>query len=58
MADPTTYAIVRDDGQHDDIAGRRFASFDEAFVVVESYYADTCCSDDSQTYRIVALAEA
>jgi hypothetical protein len=23
--------------------------------VVESYYADTCCSDESETYRIVEV---
>ena len=55
MADCTTYRIIRDDGLQDDIAGRSFASFDEAYVVVESYYADTCCSDDSETYRIVEV---
>ncbi|MEB3324002.1 MAG: hypothetical protein VKM17_01535 [Cyanobacteriota bacterium] len=49
------YTITRDDGLQDDIAGRSFASFDEAYVVVESYYADTCCSDDSETYRIVEV---
>lgn len=53
MATPTTYTIIRDDGLCDGIAGRRFASFDEAYIVLESYYADTCCSDESETYRIV-----
>lgn len=55
MASGTTYTITRDDGRQDDIAGRSFASFDEAYIVVESYYADTCCSDDSETYRIVEV---
>jgi hypothetical protein len=53
MAFPATYTIVRDDGGRDGIAGRCFASFDEAYLVLESYYADSCCSDDSETYRIV-----
>jgi hypothetical protein len=53
MATTTTYTIIRDDGLDDGIAGRRFASFDEAYIVLESYYADTCCSDESETYRIV-----
>ena len=53
MAPPTTYTIIRDDGLNDGIAGRRFASFDEAFIMLESYYADICCSDESETYRIV-----
>ncbi|MFM9047815.1 MAG: hypothetical protein ACKOPT_04810 [Cyanobium sp.] len=57
MADGITYTITRDDGLQDDIAGRSFASFDEAYVVVESYYADTCCSDDSETYRIVEVPQ-
>jgi hypothetical protein len=51
-----TYTIIRDDGIDDGIAGRSFASFDEAYIVVESYYADTCCSDESATYRIVEAA--
>ena len=53
MANPTSYTIIRDDGQHDAIAGRRFASFDAAYTVLERYYADSCCSDESATYRIV-----
>ncbi len=57
MADTTTYTILRDDGRHDGIAGRTFASFDAAYAVLESYYADTCCSDDSETYRIVAVTK-
>jgi hypothetical protein len=52
----TTYTIIRDDGIDDGIAGRSFSSFDEAYIVVESYYADTCCSDESETYRIVEAA--
>jgi hypothetical protein len=46
--------IVRDDGQPDDIAGRSFASFDAAYVVLERYYADLCCSDEREYYRIEA----
>jgi hypothetical protein len=53
MAKPTTHMILRDDGQPDDIAGRSFDSFDAAYVVLERYYADACCSDESHTYRIV-----
>ena len=53
MAKPTTHMILRDEGQPDDIAGRSFDSFDAAYVVLERYYADACCSDESHTYRIV-----
>jgi hypothetical protein len=53
MAPPTTYTIIRDDGLNDGIAGRRFASLDEAHIMLESYYADICCSDESESYRIV-----
>ena len=55
LANGNTYTITREDGLKDGIAGRCFASFDEAYIVVESYYADTCCSDESETYRIVKL---
>jgi hypothetical protein len=57
MGSDCTYAIIRDDGQNDGIAGLSFASFDEAYVVVERYYADSCCSDDSPTYRIVEVPQ-
>ncbi|MEY4352190.1 MAG: hypothetical protein RLZZ609_431 [Cyanobacteriota bacterium] len=56
MANPTTFTIMRDDGIDDGIAGRSFTSFDEAYIVLESYYADTCCSDEQETYRIVEVA--
>lgn len=55
MGSDCTYTIIRDDGQSDGIAGPSFASFDEAYVVVECYYADSCCSDDSPTYKIVEV---
>jgi len=53
MALQKTFEIIRPDGRKDGIAGRQFANFDEAYAVLEQYYADTCCSDDSETYRIV-----
>ena len=46
------YSIVRDDGVNDQIAGRCFDSYDEAYAVLERYYADLCCSDDREYYRI------
>jgi len=46
------YRIVRDDGLSDAIAGQVFASYDEAHAVLEGYYADLCCSDDREYYRI------
>ena len=50
----TLYRITRDDGQHDDIAGTSFASYDEAHAILERYYSDLCCSDEREYYRIVA----
>ena len=48
----TRYVILRDDGLRDAIAGQVFASYDEAYTVLERYYADICCSDDREYYRI------
>ncbi|MFZ9712781.1 MAG: hypothetical protein ACO3B2_01825 [Vulcanococcus sp.] len=50
--------IIRDDGEHDQLAGRCFASYDEAYDELERYYADLCCSDDRIFYRIVPLCSA
>lgn len=46
------YVILRDDGLTDDIAGRRFERYDDAYAVLERYYADLCCSDERAYYRI------
>ena len=50
----TRYRIVRDDGQPDTIAGQTFGSYDEAYAVLERYYADLCCSDERECYSIEA----
>ena len=34
-----------------------FDSYDAAYAVVERYYADMCCSDDREYYRIVDVGE-
>ena len=52
-----SYLIRRDDGISDDIAGEVFDSYDAAYAVVERYYADICCSDDREYYRIEVLTE-
>ena len=52
-----SYLIRRDDGISDDIAGQVFYSYDAAYAVVERYYADICCSDDREYYRIEVLSE-
>ena len=39
-------------GSRDPIAGQCFASYDEAYAVLERYYADLCCSDDRLYYSI------
>lgn len=46
------YRIQRDDGVSDAITRRRYASYDEAHLELERYYADLCCSDDREYYRI------
>ena len=48
------YRITRDDGQRDGIAGHSFASYAEAYAVLERYSGDLCCSDEREYYRIVA----
>ena len=53
----SSYQIRRDDGISDGIAGQVFASYDAAHAVLERYYADLCCSDDREYYRIVAADE-
>jgi hypothetical protein len=53
----SSYRICRDDGISDGIAGQVFDSYDAAYAVVERYYADVCCSDDREYYRIVVAAE-
>ena len=54
----TRYVIVRNDGLSDAIAGQLFNSYDEAYIVLERYYADFCCSDERESYRIEAVAAA
>ncbi|MFM7362311.1 MAG: hypothetical protein ACKOBY_03245 [Cyanobium sp.] len=54
----TRYRIVRDDGLADDIAGQSFASYDEAYAVLERYYGDLCCSDERVYYSIEAESGA
>ena len=52
------YVIRRDDGLEDAIAGRRFERYDDAHAVLERYYADLCCSDDREYYRIEPEADS
>ena len=59
MSHPMTrYVILREDGISDAITGQVFASYDEAHIVLERYYADFCCSDERESYRIEAEAAA
>ena len=53
----SSYRISRDDGISDGIAGQVFDSYDAAYAVLERYYADICCSDDREYYRIVEASE-
>mgnify|MGYP006278855367 CR=1 FL=1 len=50
VADPTSPGLA---GSRDPIAGQRFNSYDEAYDVLEQYYADLCCSDERIDYQIV-----
>ncbi len=52
----TRYRIVRDDGLCDAIAGQVYDTYDAAYAVLERYYADLCCSDDREYYRIEELS--
>jgi hypothetical protein len=52
------FRIVRDDGCSDAIAGQGFDSYDAAHAVLERYYADLCCSDEREYYRIEELSGA
>ena len=45
--------IVRDDGQQDAITRRCYSHYDEAYDVLERFYADLCCSDERIEYSIV-----
>ena len=48
----TQYRIRRDDGVSDAITKRLYSSYNEAHQELERYYADLCCSDDREYYRI------
>jgi hypothetical protein len=48
------FRIVRDDGGSDSFTRPLYASYEEAYAVLERYYADCCCSDDREYYSIVA----
>ena len=48
----TKYRIRRDDGVNDAITKQLYASYNEAHQELERYYADLCCSDDREYYRI------
>ncbi|MCX5944305.1 MAG: hypothetical protein NTZ53_03145 [Cyanobacteria bacterium] len=47
-----SFQILRVDGLGDSFTGQSFANYDEAYAVLERYYADLYCSDDRQYYRI------
>ena len=48
------YVLVRDDGGDDAFTRQRFASYNQAYDVLERYYGDLCCSDERVYYRIVS----
>ena len=55
MSPGKTYQIVRDDGGTDMLTRQRFACYDEAYIVLERYYADCCCSDEREYYQIISI---
>ena len=51
-----TFVIQRDDGQSDSLTSQVFDSYDAAYIELERYYADFCCSDDERVeYNIVSF---
>ena len=53
-----SFRIQRDDGQSDSLTSLVFDSYDAAYVELERYYADFCCSDDERVeYNIVAIQD-
>ena len=48
-----SYRIQRDDGQADSLTRRVFDSYDAAYVELERYYADFCCSDDERVEYVI-----
>ena len=54
-SDVMSFRIQRDDGHADLLTSRIFDSYDAAYIELERYYADFCCSDDERVeYNIVA----
>ena len=53
------YKIIRDDGEFDEITNQVFANYDEAYDLLETIYADICCSDadygDRPYYEIIEV---
>lgn len=52
------YRIVHDDGRRDRITSQVFSNYEAAYSELERYYADVCCSDDREIYRIEEEADA
>lgn len=46
------FRIRCDQGGDDWLTRQRFHSYDDAYDVLERYYADLCCSDERVDYRI------
>ena len=53
------FLIVRHDEEEDHITAQEFASYDDAYDLLEEIYADLCCSDadyeDRPYYEIVEI---
>ena len=47
------FRIQRDDGQADSLTRQVFDSYDAAYMELERYYADFCCSDDERVEYVI-----
>ena len=59
-ASPQTrpHRIVRSDGGSDQLTRQQFNSYNAAYVALERYYGDFCCSDDDRIdYTIKACSD-
>ena len=48
-----SFRIQRDDGHADSLTSQIFDSYDAAYVELERYYADFCCSDNEMIEYVI-----
>ena len=56
------YKIVRIDRKEDSITSKKYISYEEAYMVLERKYGDSCCSDTDidygSNYEIIKTLES